>query len=68
VVTNRYWCSGTDLPSLKREASRKGSFEKGVTRVYRAFLVHQDTVVTDMGDLEFPNELAAETAIDLGAV
>jgi len=68
IITNQYWCSGTDLKVVKRDASRNGNFVPKEKRRYRAFLVHHDTKISEMGDIEFPNELAAETAIDLGEV
>lgn len=68
VITNQYWCSGTDLLALKREASRNGRFDKGEKRRYSAFLVHHETTINEMGDIEFPNDLAAETALNLGNV
>ena len=68
IITNLYWCSGTNLKAVKRDASRNGSFAPKEKRKYRAFLVHHDTTISDIGELEFPNELATETAIDLGEV
>jgi len=68
IVTKQYWCSGTDLVALKKEASRNGTFTKGEKRVYHGFLVHHETIVTPMGDLEFPSELAHETALNLGEI
>jgi hypothetical protein len=68
VITNQYWCKNTVFAKAKHEASRNGVFQKGERRKYQVFLVHEDTVVGETGDLEFPNDLAAETALYLGVM
>ena len=66
VLTRGYWNKGADLGTLKRQAARNAKWEKGDTRKYLLFLVHQDTVIDDEGQFVFPSEPAAEAAIFLG--
>lgn len=67
IVVNQFWAKGKNLIELKKECRANGVKPKNGW-AYRGFLVHEDTFITDMGDIEFPNAEAASVAIDLGDV
>jgi hypothetical protein len=67
IIVPNWWGTETDLPHLKKRASREGHWNKGEKRIYKGFLVQKDTVI-EGGKIAFTSDLAAETAIDLGFI
>lgn len=66
MVAPNFWCKGNDLIDLKKQCRSQGSWKKGEKRVFHVMLVHKDSYIDGMGNIVMPNELATETAIDLG--
>ena len=66
VIVRNYWHKSPVLADAKATCRREGKWERGEKRKFRTFLVHEDTTITEMGDITYPNQAAADTALDLG--
>ena len=66
VIVPNYWCKNTSLPEAKKVCRREGNWAPKQKRIFRTFLVHEDSYINELGNIVYPNQTAADSAIDLG--
>ena len=66
IIVRNYWARDTNLKEAMKDCRTNGNWNKGEKRTFRTFLVHKDTYIDGMGGIVYPNQNAADTAIDLG--